>query len=761
MDFDTLLHANFSKLDAAVTDWSTLVKNLKSLDTAANEGLKATAYGADWRGVNSDVSRKFIGKTVGEFADAHTQADSIRNILKDTAGELRGFKGELDEAISTAQARNISVRPDGSGFVVRAADGDAGKDVKQGDVDGVRDRIQGILAKATESDSTASRVLRALVAQADKGFGDASYQDRDQAANAVKKAEELAALAKKDPGKLTAEEFDRLNAGLAAHHGDDLFASTFAQQLGAQGTLDFWAKLNDPNARDHAADGKRLDQYAELQKNLSLTLANATRSGSPEMSVWKSDLLQAADKPVGALGGLSGYVVMSNLMRWGDYDDDFLNSYGNGMMAREQEGIRNGQRPEQIWGYHGGGLWPHLNATGTDFGFDPMTGYMKALSNSPDAATAFFNAEFIDKDAEGNPFKRDTDDNGKKGHVDLSNFQYLFEERDWMREEDSEGEQSISGKNYLAAALEAATTGHPAGELPTSETVAHSPEQASLYKNIVESVSDNPDRLLKNGYMSDSFGQMTAEYMPDINRAFSAGEKGEADVFIAPGATADIDQGDATRFLYTLGRNPEGYAAVTLGQHNYTSNLLEYHAANPDAFIKDDKGVTASMRAAEAMGEVQGILGGGRAYEAEVQGAAHDAKYNGALDAAGTWGGALAGTGIGLLVAPTAGPGAIVAGELAGTFAEAAIGSITDGMKKDSTDDVLYRNGTKWDSTHDDTYRLLEREAAAAGEAAKAPNPALERTIASAAERGFDHATTNVKNHIDGEAIPRTLDSEK
>ncbi|MFE0424359.1 hypothetical protein [Streptomyces sp. NPDC058953] len=760
MDFSALLDANFSKLDSAVTDWSTLVKNLKNIDTAANEGLKATAYGADWRGVNSEVSRKFIGKTVGEFADAHTQAESIRNILKDTAAELRGFKGELDEAIAAAQRRNISVRPDGAGFLVRAADGDAGKDVKQGDVDGVRDRIQGIVSKATESDSTAARVLRTLAGQAEKGFGESSYKDRDQAANAVKKAEELAALAKKDPSKLTAEEFDRLNAGLGQYNGDSLFAETFARQLGAQGTLDFWAKLNDPNARDYPADGKRLDQYDELQKNLSLTLANATQSHSPEMKAWKTDMLIAVEKPVGALNGLSGYVVMSNLMRAGDFDDDFLNSYGTGMMAKEQEGVRDGRRPEQIWGYHGGGLWPHLNSTGTDFGFDPMTGYMKALSNSPDAATAFFNAEFIDKDAEGNPFKRDTDDDGKKGHVDLTNFQYLFEERDWMREEDSEGEQSISGKNYLAAALEAATTGHPAGELPTSETVAHSPEQASLYKNVVESVSDNPDRLLKNGYMSDSFGQMTAEYMPDINRSFSAGEKGEADVFIAPGATADLDQGDATRFLYALGRNPEGYAAVTLGQHNYTSNLLEYHAANPDAFIKDDKGVTASLRSAEVMGEVQGILGGGRAYEAEVRGGASDAEYNGALDAASTWGGALAGTGIGLMVAPTAGPGAIVAGELAGTFAETAISSITDGMKKDSTDDVLYRNGQKWDSTHDDTYRLLEREAAAAGETAKNPNPELERTIAAAAERGFDHATTNVKNHIDGEAVPRTLDTE-
>ncbi|MFH8618628.1 DUF6571 family protein [Streptomyces sp. NPDC017979] len=758
MDFDTLLHANFGKLDAAVSDWNTLVGNLEKLDTDAKDGLKKTAFGGDWRGVNSDVTRKFISKTVGEFADAHTQADSIRNILRDTASELRTFKGDLTEAISNAQNRNISVRPNGTGFIVRAVDGDAGKDVKQGDVDSVRDQIKGILDKASESDSTAARVLRSLVDQADKGFGDASYKDRDQAADAVKTAEDLAELAKKDPSKLTVEEFDRLNAGLAKYNKDDLFAEAFAQKLGAQGTLDFWAKLNDANARDFPMDGKRLDQYSELQKNLSLTLANATQSASPEMSSWKTDMLIAVEKPV---NGVSGYVVMSNLMRWGDYDDDFLTSYGSGMMAKEQEGVRNGRSPDQIWGYNGGGLWPHLNSTGTDHGFDPMTGYMKALSNSPDAATQFFNSEFIDKDADGNPYKRDTDGNGKKGHVDLTNFQYLFEERDWMREQDSKGDESISGKNYLAAALEAATTGHPAGELPTSETVAHSKEQADLYKSVVESVSKKPDLLTGNGYMSDSFGQMTAEYMPDINRALAPEQESKADLFIAPGAASELKESDVTRFLYTLGRNPEGYAAVTLGQHNYSSNLFEYHAANPNTFIPDEKALSAFERVGEVSGEVQGILGSGRAYESELQGGEQDAKYNDALDKASEWGGALAGTGIGLLVAPTAGPGAVIAGDLAGTFAGEAISAITGGMKKDSTDDVIFRNGKEWDDTSTETYRLLERQATAAGEAAGSGDIARERKVAAAAEDGFNNAGTNVGRYLNGEGVPQALETKK
>ncbi|GHI23410.1 hypothetical protein Shyd_47810 [Streptomyces hydrogenans] len=103
----------------------------------------------------------------------------------------------------------------------------------------------------------------------------------------MRTAEDLAALAKKDPSKMSEAEFDRLLAGLTKYSGDDLFASTFAHKLGAQGTLDFWSQLNDPNSRDHAADGKRYDQYKDLQKQLGLTLANATQSASPDMTRWK------------------------------------------------------------------------------------------------------------------------------------------------------------------------------------------------------------------------------------------------------------------------------------------------------------------------------------------------------------------------------------------------------------------------------------------------------------------------------------------
>ncbi|MFF7265442.1 hypothetical protein ACFZCL_34880 [Streptomyces sp. NPDC008159] len=72
----------------------------------------------------------------------------------------------------------------------------------------LRDEVQKVLDGATESDNSASRVLKALVDQTELGFSDASYKNRDSVADALKRADDLAKLAKKNPEDLTAREFE-------------------------------------------------------------------------------------------------------------------------------------------------------------------------------------------------------------------------------------------------------------------------------------------------------------------------------------------------------------------------------------------------------------------------------------------------------------------------------------------------------------------------------------------------------------------------
>ncbi|MFH9660580.1 hypothetical protein ACH4NF_33870 [Streptomyces sp. NPDC017248] len=616
MDFNALYHANFKLLDDAVADWSTLVKHLADLKKDAEDGLHKAATTADWAGVNAQVSKQFIGKTAGEFGDAHTQATTIHNILRDTRDELKSFHQQLTDAVSRGQKKNLTVIDAGGGkFTVMGntrpdwssdPSGNTGA-TNQKDVDDLRDEIQGILGKATESDNSAKDVLTAIVDQSRMGFSDASYQDRDTAAAAVKEADEMAKLAKKDPDDLSVADFDRLNAGLEKYHDDPLFSERFAKDLGPEKTLSFWANVSDSIVSWDISHERR-DQLGELQKNLGLTLATATQSDTADMTEWKRHMVDIGDQEVGGKrGGLLGFQVMSNLMRVGDYDDDFMKQYGKSLMETERKMTGDGSH----YAWQRMGPSPFLNHMKGDSGFDPLSGYLKGLSNNPDAATDFFNDDFLPKD-------------GDRKHA-VSNFKYLFEDRHWPHESNndlSRGE-STDGRNNLASALEAAATGHPAGEIPTQDTAPHSKEQAKLFNAIVSSVGDDPERLTDHSVMSDSMGQIASEYLPDINRATTDVSRDSEDwkqiekLYPIAGTDSEVGHRDVSKFLFAVGQDPKGYAAVEVGQQAYMSKLMEYHL-DPDLpadqrFSQDQE--TTVKYIAQRSGEVSGVLGLGRQEE--------------------------------------------------------------------------------------------------------------------------------------------------
>ncbi|MEU7403727.1 hypothetical protein [Streptomyces sp. NPDC044948] len=769
MELEALRDANFKLVDDAVTDWSTLVGSLAEMKKDAEDNLHQGANKAEWAGVNAQVSKEFIGKTAGEFADAHTQARTIYKILNDTVGELKGYHQQLLDALEGGRKKSLTVIGYEGGFTVTTnAPPEARSKMDQDnkdDITALRDQIQGILNKATESDTSAKTVLQAIADQSQLGFSNANYGDRDSAAEAVKKADELAALAKKNPDDLSVKDFDTLNAGLKKYAGDELFAERFATALGPKKTLEFWTGITDPQRGNWDLGHERLDQFDDLQRSLGMTLATATQSDSTAMGTWKQTMIDIGDKPLyGDRGGPMGFQVMSNLMRTGDYDDGFLRDYGTKLMETERKLTGNGEHRNGAWQRMG--MDPYLNRIGEDSGSDPMTGYLKGLSNSPDAATDFFNQQYVSKDDPDNPFERDTDDNGKKGKVSLSNFQYLFEERDWPQESNLKGDELHTGQNNLALALEAATTGHPAGEMPTADTPAHNDGQAKLMQSVVSSIADDPSRLTKNSYMSDSMGQISAEYMPDIHRALHPGTEGEDKLFPVAGSAAQLSETDTTRFLYSVGRNPEGYAAVNLGQHSYTTSLMQYHFQHPDAYLNDpnfsqDENLKKTIEdVARTAGEIEGTIGAGRAYEGELEGGKKDEDYNAVIEKIGTWGGTAVGIGVGLGTAPFTGPGGVVAGGVAGTAADEIIGAITGGAVKDSSGEVIYRNGQDLEGTKDSTYMLVESAAKKAGENADNPSPMIVSAAATAAEQGFNNAGKNVHDALDGEGIPRQLDKE-
>ncbi|MFF0033176.1 hypothetical protein ACFYS7_34315 [Streptomyces avermitilis] len=753
MDLDTLRHANFKLLDDAVSDWNLLVGHLEDLKKEAEDGLHQVANKADWAGYNAQVSKEFIGKTSGEFTDAHAQAKSIHSILSDARGELKQHHKDLTAAIDRGEKKRLTVIGYEGGFTVTTnvppegrAQGD--KD-NQSDITALRDELQGILDKATQSDKSANKVLVAIADQAKYGFSDANYKDRDSAAAAVKEAEYLAKIAAKKPEDLTTADFDKINSGLSKYKDDPLFAERFASALGPKKTLEFWEGLNDPVI--HSEVGRnRLDQLDDLQRNLGLTLASATQSDSAAMAGWKTNMINLGDKTIGPnVSGPMGFQVMSNLMRTGDYDDQFLHDYGTKLMATERRLTGSGEHANLAWQHSGVDPW--LNHIGEDSGSDPLTGYMKGLSNSPDAATAFFNDQYVSK--EDSPFERDSDDeNTYKGKVALSNFQYLFEERDWPHEADLHGDDLNTGRNNLALALEAATTGHPAGEIPTADTPAHNAGQVKLFESIVSSVADDNERLTTHGYMSDSIGQISSEYLPDINRAMMDDQDKDTDrLFPVTGSAATLNHRDVTSLLVTVGQNPDGYAAVEVANKSYMANLMDYHM-NPDLpagaqYSKDTQ--FAIEQIAHGSGEVSGTLAIGR--QEAVAGPADEAdkKYDQSVS---QWKNAISGgigTGIGVGTSFIASP---VGGAVAGGVAETASSMILEDLFKDAEgkakDDAGAAMGEKWESGLETNAAYTEKAAELAAKAHHRNDLidlSIDEKARAGAQQGFRDAGTNTE----------------
>ncbi|MDX2683328.1 hypothetical protein [Streptomyces soliscabiei] len=659
MDLDALRYGDFSKLGEAVTDWEQMTKKLADLQKDAESNLKAKADTAKWAGVNATVSREFIAKTAAEFADAHTQADSITKILSDTRGELVGFRTQLNDAIRRAAEQHLTVVDTGEGtFTVAGntrpdwASDPSGKTgvTDQKVVDAFRDEIQGILTKATQSDTSGAKVLRLLVNQAKYGFADASYADRDEAAKAVAAAEKLAKMAK-NPADMSLDDIKDFNRTMELYNGDSLFAEQFATRLGPKGTLQFWTEMTSAHA---GARGSELETMKSLQNNLSLTLATASFSDSDAMQDWKKDLIadrntnfRAANSfsPIGALGSQ----VISSLMRDGQYDTEFLDDYREKVFKADKGAGDAGTHDLWVKGYDALDL-----VFGDGNGRDPLEGLFEGLSHNPEAATHAFES---------------------KADLDHMLGTTMYTDR---------GES-------LGHALEAAVTGVAPGD-STSPAPPHSTTQVGIMANIMSAVAQPGEgaSLVSKG-LGDSFGNMAASYMPEISQKLGA-ESGA--VFLSnsekPGGLGEVR--DVMRFLSAVSADPAGRAGIVYGESIYTGNLLEAHLSDPSLFDGPRSQVLADI--GRNAGMIEGIVGHSAA-DAEVSGAIEGEKdYNDALKAKGDFAKTWVAIGLANFSVPDAYGGAAmgaVGGGMLGAVAGSAVDRLLEGQElKGAKDQALY-----------------------------------------------------------------------
>ncbi|WP_257573692.1 DUF6571 family protein [Streptomyces sp. JJ66] len=377
-------------------------------------GLAKKADGAEWSGQNATVTKEFVTKTAAEFGDAATAAKSIHTILEKAHEAFVRHKNDLNEAVEDAKKKNIYITADGTAIPAFCSANGAGdgedQQATQAEIDGAAEAIGAILTAASETDQATADALR-YHAQEKYNFRSEGFDGTyDNPQRVIMDANELIALSKRDPDDLSNEELRRYNDLLKRNEEDPVFAEYFALEMGPEGTLGFYADaatLDDWKPSDE--DGQdsreaRMDLLSLTEHHLGATLATASHSDSEAMQKWKDRVVELGPQDVG--GGprsgphhtVLGFQAMSNLMRNGTYEKDFLNDYGDALVTYEKENIGKGESKTIGGGPRKDDL-PYSNfgqlhyGDENDAGTDPMTGFMTALSKNPDASTEFFSSE--------------------------------------------------------------------------------------------------------------------------------------------------------------------------------------------------------------------------------------------------------------------------------------------------------------------------------------------------------------------------------
>ncbi|MFJ9821456.1 DUF6571 family protein [Streptomyces sp. NPDC101151] len=597
MDLNVLLHGNFAQLGSAISDWESMTKKLETLERDARDNLKTKAVKARWEGINATVSREFVSKTADEFTDAHTQAQSVTNILRDTREELIDYRTHLEEAIERGRKKNLTVVDDGCGMfhvqmIVhpdRAAKGTTVPDHDELDAELLRDEVKRILTKATESDSSAAKVLKSLVDSVKAGFADSDYRDRDEAVDAdskavqdKKNAKEAADLYARLDG-LSDDEMNRLAKLTEQGKNSPVFAGELMKDLNFRGRDGQEALLLlAGNLEGGGRDGQVSSAERRLRDALSANLATATRPDAPlgpsggVPSDWTEKLLKTAREgnglpaqhPGALEGEATGLGTLTKLMGAGDavYDGNLLSATGDEIRDYET---------------HTKDPYPGIGDNWKGTQEDPMGGLMKAMSRNPEAAESYFD-----------PHKND-------------NLDYFLKGRHWpgsnVESEMPDDLVKTSARASFGDALEAAATGRqPGTPLHAQIPVHHSAAQADIFEKSVnyygEQSKGQQDAL--PAALRHPMGDMIGDYASDVHDILGKDLNGSSQF-----NHLDIQREALTRVMRGAAEDPKAFqtmhqsqsAVIAEGLRHFGKGSFEHSDPALHAWVKQSSSVLGYM----------------------------------------------------------------------------------------------------------------------------------------------------------------------
>lgn len=540
---------------------------------------------------------------------------------------------------------------------------------------------------------------------------------------------------------LSAPELFTLNEFLASNYQNGDFNRALMDAISPEGLISLAERL--PGLAN-GGDEKLRPGYADLQTNIANAVASATDVGRPQPGApwyehwavtseaqWYVDFMSRlheagmenyfdtdiTDDP----GGVRGYQYLVTLLQSGS-------GYSTGFLTHLADNIRSAEDPSRggnklIWREtlisYGRGHEPREAPEW--FAQDPLDGVLGIMSRHPDAA-----ATYLDPD------------NGDA-------LAYLINDRNWELDhvmrisgEDvrTTTEETAGARTGFAAALEAATTGRPAGssdDTPFQRT----PQGDRVMREIVDRFSRDEGALIADdgdfAFMRPQLGIMASAFMEEFNYTLGdtanllhAHEAALPDLFETDNGALPVDY-----FLGQLARDPDAYGALTGAQQAFTALAVEV-AMNEHT----NSGVNIGDRVEHAIApgaRIAGILADARAAAVFEEGIADDEAFNEKLEIAETAAGLVIGEGVGLLTERLP-----VGGDIVSWGVEELQSSIFDALKRDTSDEAY--------ADADDEYRAARE---AAGDAARhAIDVAGNDYVPANPDEDVDATLTDLKNGV-------------
>ncbi len=637
LKFDDVADAPVGKLKEAVDDWSEMVTKLEKLADEARLGMKAKSDKADWQGVNASVSKPFIAKTAKEFDEAAAEARGIKLLLADAHTSFKTAKDALVR-IKDEEGPTAGIHVDANGKVTPRYDleddeaarrdpdySEALRKQKEA-VASWQKKIDRIVEDCSDADESLKRALAANVTD-DHNFTTPKFNSLD--AEQVDRAAELTKKVTGEGGTArNVAALKELEDLIDDNRDDPEFSAAFYWKLGAEGTLEAYTRMSLDSTSLGPAGQDRAAMVRNIQSDMGAMLGLATQPSTPNHldATWTTQLMKAGRKEVDVSGfaGIGtkvyGYQALGSLLREGTYNKEFLTSVGRDMVAMDKKN-------PNIW-YDNMPLDQkmaiNLDTEGGK-GFNPLTGLMEAMSKNPQASTEFFNE----------PLREDTNKDGLvtlsdgviKGKDAQGTVDYLLDKgptADWY--DTTAGGEPTPAQTAMGNALEAAVTGRVPGD-DNAAPVSHTEAMSSVMEQVIAKIGAEPELVAAKpgdppgplSGLSAQFGDMAAEYMPDLQATAENG----ADQIKPFGVLAEFRKDEMARFLGAVAQDPQAYGAITNAQQAYTTALVSDVFQNPEKH--GDTG-EAVRNAVHPGGEIAGMM-----TEARAQ-AVHDTKTHEAAE---------------------------------------------------------------------------------------------------------------------------------